>query len=257
MGIENLEALKMEKINKLYMPNSNISKEYSKRIPGSTINDYHRWLLTKLTKYLNKTSEELVIVDIGGGAGAPLKHFLRYLRKQGYRIASTYSFDIAYSNAYSEDGIYFYPADINKDKLPLKENSVDIVIATEIIEHLLIPENLLSEANRILKNDGLLLLSTPNLRWWVNILLLIAGYPALTLETGYYENYGQLLKYPPAGHIRGYTPKALRLMLERFGFNIEEIATIPHPNLKIRVIDKLLSIVGLGYWNVVIARKSG
>jgi len=77
----------------------------------------------------------------------------------------------------------------------------------------------------------------------------------LTLDTGYYENYGQLLKYPPAGHIRGYTPKVLRSMLKRFNFKIEKIATIPHPNPRVRIIDKLLSILGLGYWIVVIARK--
>jgi len=154
-----------------------MNKDYLKRMPGSTISNYHRYLFTKIIKILNQTTQKLVIVDIGAGAGIPLKYFLQYLREQGYSIASVYAFDILYSNAYLEDGIHFYPLDINKEKLPLKEASVDIVIATEVIEHLLIPENLLSEANRVLKDGGFLLLSTPNLRWWVNMLLLIAGYP--------------------------------------------------------------------------------
>jgi len=44
-------------------------------------------------------------------------------------------------------------------------------------------------------------------------------------------------------------------MLKRFNFKVEKIATIPHPNPRVRIIDKLLSILGLGYWIVVIARK--
>jgi len=142
-----------------------MNKDYLKRMPGSTISNYHRYLFTKIIKMLDQTKQELVIVNIGAGAGIPLKYFLQYLKEQGHGIVSAYAFDALYSNAYLEDGIHFYPLDINKEELPLKEASVDILITTEVIEHLLIPENLLSEANRVLKDGSFLLLSTPNLCW--------------------------------------------------------------------------------------------
>lgn len=47
------------------------------------------------------------------------------------------------------------------DKLPFKANFFDIVLATEIIEHLTQPEKLIQEAKRVLKPSGYLILTTP------------------------------------------------------------------------------------------------
>lgn len=47
-------------------------------------------------------------------------------------------------------------------KMPFKDNFFDTVIAGELIEHLESPDKFLSEANRVLKKDGILILSTPN-----------------------------------------------------------------------------------------------
>ena len=47
-------------------------------------------------------------------------------------------------------------------KLNFDDNSFDIVIATAIIEHLKQPEKMVAEAYRVLKNDGLLIITTPN-----------------------------------------------------------------------------------------------
>lgn len=55
--------------------------------------------------------------------------------------------------------------DLEYDELPFDSNSVDIVVFTEVLEHLN-PFRVswtLSEINRILKNKGLLFLSTPNI----------------------------------------------------------------------------------------------
>lgn len=53
--------------------------------------------------------------------------------------------------------------DLNEDKIPLEDNSVDLILAGELIEH--IPNTLffLSECKRILKKNGFLVLSTPNI----------------------------------------------------------------------------------------------
>ena len=46
--------------------------------------------------------------------------------------------------------------------LPLRDNSIDVVVAFEVIEHLEHWAEMLSEAARVLKADGQLLVSTPN-----------------------------------------------------------------------------------------------
>jgi len=222
---------------------------------GLHVKDYHIYLFSKAMKYLG--NKDLSIAEIGCGAGVPLKYFISFLEKHGYNILNVYAFDIdmKYKEFFNRENIKFYRIDINKDKLPIRDNSIDVIIATEIIEHLLIPENLLSESYRVLKLGGLLLLSTPNIRRWVNILLLIAGFNPLTLDVGYYENYGQPKKYPTAGHIRGFTPRNLKHMLRAFKFEIMDLKTIPHPNRRFKLIDKIPSMLGLGYWICCCARK--
>ena len=52
-------------------------------------------------------------------------------------------------------------ADIN-EPLPLKNNSFDVVIMRDVIEHLLRPYDTLLEVKRVLKINGILKLTTPN-----------------------------------------------------------------------------------------------
>ncbi|MBL7197629.1 MAG: class I SAM-dependent methyltransferase [Candidatus Omnitrophica bacterium] len=48
------------------------------------------------------------------------------------------------------------------EDLPFDNNSFDIVIMTEILEHLRDPEKLIKKAKDILKSDGLIVISLPN-----------------------------------------------------------------------------------------------
>lgn len=48
------------------------------------------------------------------------------------------------------------------EKIPLKDNSVDVVVSFETIEHIKDYEGFIQETKRVLTEDGLLILSTPN-----------------------------------------------------------------------------------------------
>jgi 2-polyprenyl-3-methyl-5-hydroxy-6-metoxy-1,4-benzoquinol methylase len=65
--------------------------------------------------------------------------------------------------------------DLN-DVMPYEDNSFDCVLAVEVIEHLANPFNLLKEMHRVLKPNGVAILTTPNiLNIWSRIKFLVKG----------------------------------------------------------------------------------
>ena len=60
--------------------------------------------------------------------------------------------------------------DIERQRLPFDDASVDVVTSFETLEHLLDPMHFLVEVNRILKVGGTLVLTTPNAISWRSML---------------------------------------------------------------------------------------
>jgi SAM-dependent methyltransferase len=100
--------------------------------------------------------------------------------------------------------------------LPFEDEWVDVVLAGEIIEHVVDTESFLSEIRRVLVPGGALCLSTPNILWWKHRLALLAGrYPdALDYRSRYGNDFG---------HVRMFTPKLMRELLNETGFADVEI----------------------------------
>jgi len=134
-------------------------------------------------------------------------------------------------------GIRVIKADLNKDVLPIERESVDLVTAFEIIEHLYNPDNLISEVYRILKPSGHFVLSTPNLASWVNRLKLLLGRHPTYLDVSINMPSRSL------GHIRLYTLEALRTLLESYGLKVVKLkgssSSYKVPRI-VRVIDNIL-----------------
>lgn len=57
-------------------------------------------------------------------------------------------------------------ADLNKN-LPIDDQVADVIICLSVMEHLCEPLNMLCEAYRILKDDGVMILQVPFM-WWVH-----------------------------------------------------------------------------------------
>lgn len=116
--------------------------------------------------------------------------------------------------------------------LKVKSNTADLVIALEVIEHLFDTDLFLSEVHRVLKPNGFLILSTPNLASLPNRLrLLLGGYPKY-LE---YSRAG-------AGHIHLYTPTVISRQLADNSFKIIKLTS---PNFLCPYITKTWSPVFL------------
>ena len=71
-------------------------------------------------------------------------------------------------------GIICFQSNLN-DNIPLQDESVDVILATDVIEHLINPSNFIKEMFRILKPTGYVIVDTPNLASWHNIFALLIG----------------------------------------------------------------------------------
>jgi len=89
-----------------------------------------------------------------------------------------------------------------------KDNFFDVIILSEVIEHLLDVELTLKELNRILKIDGLIIITTTDFNWLKKVL--IAAFV--------FDKYF----YPTNPHIRFFTKKTLQSVLEKNGFQVHK-----------------------------------
>ena len=63
-------------------------------------------------------------------------------------------------NKYQRENLKFTSS--NVIKLPFKDNSYDVVVSFETLEHLIEHDELVQEFRRVLKSDGRLIISTPD-----------------------------------------------------------------------------------------------
>ncbi|MGI5841290.1 MAG: class I SAM-dependent methyltransferase [Patescibacteria group bacterium] len=67
-----------------------------------------------------------------------------------------------------------YPINIETDNLPFEDNSFDLIVFSEVLEHLIeYPSLFFNEVSRVLKKNGYFLLTTPNALRTQNIFLLL------------------------------------------------------------------------------------
>lgn len=130
--------------------------------------------------------------------------------------------------------------DIETKRLPIADNSVDVVLFTEVFEHLRInPVFTLRELRRVIDDSGIMLLTTPNLYYLKNVYDFARGRGAI--PSGYGE-WQKLETLGHMGHVREYAPSELREWLTNTGFNVSshEFRTFGSPET---VRDHLVALV--------------
>jgi len=107
-------------------------------------------------------------------------------------------------------------------RLPVRSASVDVVIMSEVIEHLVDTDSAIEEAHRVLKPGGSLLLSTPNLAAWYNRALLAAGIQPVFSEVSLRSVFGRPGSQV-AGHLHMFTRRALVEFLAAYGLTAVQV----------------------------------
>lgn len=120
--------------------------------------------------------------------------------------------------------------DLNRDSLTalVGKAQFDVVFCGEVIEHVFSPDALLREIRTVMRRDAILVLSTPNLGYWLNRLLLLVGVSPMFLENSAERKLGRFTRLlgqgnPTEGHIRLFTYRALRDLLELLEFEVVSV----------------------------------
>jgi methionine biosynthesis protein MetW len=160
-------------------------------------------------------------------------------------------------------GITVSKVDLNVDCLSFPDGFFDVVLMEEVIEHLVNPDNSVQEVYRVLRFGGYFLVTTPNLAWWLNRLILLLGYQPYWTECSVRYNVGKF-KSPLAEHLSArthltaYSLKALKELLQSYRFKIICAKGITSNNLPsiFEYVNRLLSrLSGLSEIVIVLAQK--
>jgi SAM-dependent methyltransferase len=159
------------------------------------------------------------IVDLGLSRGLLLERFRRYpgVELGGIEIDPA---EIERARARGleplQHFVNVFDGNVMTARLPYENGSADVVLAGEILEHVVDTEGFLREIHRGLTPGGALVLSTPNIFWAKNRARLLAGRYPDALE--YRSRYG-----PDFGHVRIFGPDQLRELLSETGFTEVEV----------------------------------
>lgn len=124
------------------------------------------------------------IIDLGTAEGKMLQS-IKQAFPSAFCLGIDYSFSLLLYGKSRFPDIHLICADVENLRL-IKNDMFDTVVAAALIEHLVSPQKMLEESHRLLKNQGILILTTPNPIWekMANALGLIKGehYSVMSLQ---------------------------------------------------------------------------
>ena len=170
------------------------------------------WLNDRLS-HLSASRHDTLVLDLGCGVGSITEQLVGPLRIR------TVGIDVSY-RALSKSagrGLRVVQAQLDGVLLPIASESVDVVVLTQVIEHVADTDGLVEEITRVLRPGGTMLLSTPNLGAWFNRIMLLGGMQPVFSEVSFRGVFGRPGK-TLAGHLRLFTTRALIEFLTFHGY---------------------------------------
>ncbi|RBI58950.1 hypothetical protein DMJ13_24370 [halophilic archaeon] len=157
------------------------------------------------------------VLDVGA---APF-HFTFLLDDAGYDVTGI-DLDPSRHAAYvDEHALTVHACDIETEPFPLADNSVSVVLFSEVLEHLRQnPLHAMEEIERVLEPGGTLFLSTPNAHSIFDLYDYLLGGnvgPSPTSE------YAELSERGHMGHVRHWATSEVRELLTTYGLTVVSV----------------------------------
>ena len=231
------ESYKEERKDGVPVPDH--SRNLSKLSPGRRI--FGRWAvrifsdgietLNKRAFAIMETNPAATVLDLGTGDSKLLLYFSRRIQSKNLHAIDLTDNGVA--------GVKIFKGNL-EEKFPIGDNSYDVVISSQNIEHIIDIPLYCSEIKRVLKPGGYAMILTENLSSWVNIAALVLGWTPFSTTNMFGKALGNPLvwhaelcdeknieeaynkKYWGAvGHQRVLTLRALKQLFTDRGFSIE------------------------------------
>jgi SAM-dependent methyltransferase len=208
--------------------------------PASSGPDRAQRQARMLAEVLRGSPAPARIVDVGCGDGTATGLAARL--NPGHQVIGVDWSADALRRA-GRHGLILVQAGVEPPGLPVAAESVDVVIMSELIEHLVDTDAALDEVRRVLRPGGSLLLSTPNLAAWYNRGLLAFGTQPVFSEVSLRGVFGRPGRQV-AGHLRLFTRRALVEFIDARGFDCVRTAgaryhDVPRP---LRPLDRMFCL---------------
>ncbi|MEO1146913.1 MAG: methyltransferase domain-containing protein [Cyanobacteria bacterium J06638_22] len=168
---------------------------------------HHAYILGPILEFLNQSlsseNQALHILDLGCGNGS----LSRYIAQQGHNVTGIEpsSSGIKFAQA-QESNCTFIQAGIESLPYEKLEHQFDVIISSEVIEHLLFPRELIRASKRCLKPNGRVILTTPYHGYWKNLTIAIMG------KMDHHFN-----PLWDGGHVKFFSQKTLTTLMEQEG----------------------------------------
>jgi 2-polyprenyl-3-methyl-5-hydroxy-6-metoxy-1,4-benzoquinol methylase len=221
------------------LPGNSLREFYEgPEVPISSGSDRGRRQLAKLTEVLRDRPGPQRILDVGCGDGAATALVAGF--DVGHQVVGIDWSTRAVHHARAH-GFTVVSGGVDGPGLPIATGMVDVVIMSELIEHLVDTDAALAEVWRVLRPGGALMLSTPNLAAWYNRGLLALGVQPIFSEVSLRGIHGRP-GTQVVGHLHLFTRRALVGLLRANDFERIEVAGARYHDVPVplRGIDRLL-----------------
>jgi SAM-dependent methyltransferase len=210
-------------------------------VPASSGPDRAHRQAAMLADVLAGVPAPATVLDVGCGDGFATA--IAAERNPGHRFAGLDWSAVSLETA-RRRGVAVLRAGLDAPSLPVRPASVDVVVMSEVIEHLVDTDSAIEAAYFALKPGGSLLLSTPNLAAWYNRGLLAVGVQPVFSEVSMRSVFGRPGSQV-AGHLHMFTRRALVEFLTAYGFSCVRVAGARYHDVPavLRPMDRLFC-----YW---------
>ena len=211
-----------------------------------------RVFVDKFLEYKQLIKKPINILDVGCGKNCLLSK---------YKEKEDKYFGCDFYNEINEKIDGYLSIDLNEEKLSdkYKDEKFDVIFCGEVIEHLFSPDSLLDEIKELMHDNSILILSTPNLAYYANRIMLLFGISPLFLENSSEVKLGRKFKIigqfnKTEGHIKVFTYGALKDLFKMKRLKIIKIKSVPVWN---NIFDRIICIISrsLSANNVFILKK--